>query len=165
MPNVLHRTTFEYRSSVDLSELPEPVGNYVVGPDLGPVAGEPSRYWILTGDVLSVMDAGAKAVVDAAIAAALVTANRTTVKATVDATDALAVEVRALIHLFNKRDNFNTNRIVELQDRVQAMLDSTGGVANMRTDGLAVSISATNTRPLVDAIQDYKDEIDAGAAD
>ena len=57
------------------------------------------------------------------------------------------------------------NRIIELQDRVQAMLDSTGAVANMRTDGLAVSISAAANRPLVDAITDYKADVNSGVAD
>jgi len=75
------------------------------------------------------------------------------------------VRVRALIELLNKRDNYLTNRVLELQARVQAMLSSTGGVANMRTDGLAVSISETATRTKADAVQDYRDDIDAGNQD
>lgn len=83
----------------------------------------------------------------------------------VEESSELGVEQRAMIQLLNKRDNYLTNRIIELQNRVQAMLDSTGGVANMRSDGLAVPISATSTRPLADAKQDYRDDINAGTAD
>ncbi len=76
----------------------------------------------------------------------------------------LGVQARALIDLLNKRDNFLTNRIIELQDALAAMKASTGAVGNLR-DAIPASFMATNTRPRADAIQDYKDNIDTGDAD
>jgi hypothetical protein len=76
----------------------------------------------------------------------------------------LGVQARALIDLLNKRDNFLTNRIIELQDALAAMKATTGGVAVLR-DAIPASFLATNTRPRADAIQDYKDNIDTGDAD
>ena len=66
MPDYLHRTTFVYLKSVASAELPEALVNYVEYPDLSPVNGVPSKYWVLTGDVLSEMDQAAKETVDAA---------------------------------------------------------------------------------------------------
>jgi len=76
----------------------------------------------------------------------------------------LGVQARALIEMFNRRDNFLTNRIIELQDAMDAMKASTGAVANLRA-AIPGTFLATATRPRADAIQDYKDEIDSGDAD
>ena len=90
---------------------------------------------------------------------------RKKVKDRVDETSKIGVELRAIIQLFNKRDNYLTNRIIELQDRVQAMLDSVGGADAMRTAGLNIPLSPISTRSLSDAKQDYKDGIDLRIAD
>ena len=76
----------------------------------------------------------------------------------------LGVQARALIDLLNRRDNFLTNRIIELQDALAAMKASTGAVGNLRA-AIPGSFLGTNTRPRADAIQDYKDNIDTGDAD
>ena len=76
----------------------------------------------------------------------------------------LGVQARALIDLLNRRDNFLTNRIKELQDALVALQASTGTPAS-RINGLPASYLATQTRPRADAIQDYKDNIDTGDAD
>jgi hypothetical protein len=82
-----------------------------------------------------------------------------------DKADAVDQSTRALLQNANQRINYLTNRMIELQDRVQAMLDSVDVPSAMKADGLAVSISVTSTRTLPTAIQDYKDDIDSGAAD
>jgi len=166
MANYLHRTTKELLNSVSPNDLPEPEANYVVNPDLSAVTGEPNRYWKITGDVVTLMDAGEQAAVDSAISSAETLDRRNDAEAEPDITqDFENVRVRALIELLNKRDNYLTNRIIELQNRVQAMLDSSGNVANMRTAGLGVGISATTTRTKADAITDYKNDINAGNQD
>jgi len=165
MPAWLHRTTKDYLRSVASADLPEPTGNYIEEPDLSGVAGVPSKYWNINGDVVSEMSPVEKQAVDDAEAAALVTDNRTFNVDEPDSEQAEGMRVRSLIQLLNKRDNYLTNRIIELQNRVQAMLDSNGNVANMRTDGLAVSISPTTTRTRADAVQDYRDDINAGVND
>lgn len=165
MPSYLHRTTKQYQTSVGQSDLLEPIANYIEEPDMSAVAGEPSKYWTITGDDVTLKSSAEQAVVDAALDAQKTQADRDEVIATPDNTDALGTQIRALIQLTNKRDNYLTNRIIELQNRVQAMCDSSGAVANMKADGLAVSISATNTRDRADAVQDYKDDTAAGVND
>ena len=165
MPNYVHRTNKQYLVSVSPASLPEPEANYIQDPDLSAVAGEPSKYWTITGDIVTLKSPAEQAIVDAALDAQKTQEDRDTVIAAPDNPDALGVEIRALIQLQNKRDNYLTNRIIELQDRVQAMCDSTGAAANIRTAGLTVPISATNTRTRVEAIQDYKDDTSAGVND
>lgn len=63
MADVLNRATLQLRTSVNTPDFP--VTLYVINPDLTPVAGVPQKYWTLTGDALSEMDAAGKAVVDA----------------------------------------------------------------------------------------------------
>jgi hypothetical protein len=71
------------------------------------------------------------------------------------------VRVRALIELFNQRDNYLTNRIAELQTALIA-LQASGGQAGDRLDGLPTSYLATVTRSKANAVQDYKDDVTAG---
>lgn len=65
MANVLHRIIFKYLPSVNTPDYPE--GTWVVNPDMSPVEGVPTKYWKLTGDVLSVMDQAEKDAVDDAL--------------------------------------------------------------------------------------------------
>lgn len=65
MGDYLHRTTKVYRQSISPNELPEPLANYIEAPDLSAVAGVPSVYWIIIGDVISEMTQGEKDAVDA----------------------------------------------------------------------------------------------------
>lgn len=64
MSNTLDRISFEYRTNQHTPDV-NPF-THIVNPDLTPVLGVDKKYWILTGDVLSVMNAAAQAVVDAA---------------------------------------------------------------------------------------------------
>ncbi len=67
MSSALHRTSLEFRGLVNTPDFD--TGTWVINPDMSPVDGEPKKYWVLTGDVLSVMDQAGKDVVDAADAA------------------------------------------------------------------------------------------------
>ena len=71
MGNFLHRTTKQFHRSVPPTELPDlPLTNYISQPDLSAVTGQPSKYWTITGDVVTLMSAGEQATVDAAEASA-----------------------------------------------------------------------------------------------
>lgn len=72
MPTVLNRATLEVKDSVNLPDYLTTF--WVQEPDLSPVAGEPKKYWILTGDILSVQNAAGKIAIDDAIALALAAA-------------------------------------------------------------------------------------------
>lgn len=65
MPNYLHRITKQYLHSVSNVSLPEPEANYIYMPDMSAVAGVPSIYWVITGDVVSEMSQAEKDAVDA----------------------------------------------------------------------------------------------------
>jgi hypothetical protein len=66
MPNWLHRTTKILLRSVALVDLPEAEANYILQPDLTAVAGFPSQYWVITGDVITLMSESERDAVDAA---------------------------------------------------------------------------------------------------
>lgn len=66
MGNFLHRTTKQYLRSVPPNELAEPLANYISCPDLSAVEGFSSRYWIITGDVISLMTQAQRDAVDVA---------------------------------------------------------------------------------------------------
>ena len=69
MGDWVHRTTKQHITSVSPSGLPEPPANYISQPDLSAVAGQPVRYWIITGDVITLADAPARVVIDEALEA------------------------------------------------------------------------------------------------
>ena len=166
MANVLNKTAdpADYRTSVNDPEYP--TVDWFHNPDLSAVVGVPRQYWArpLT-DPVTEMTQGEKDAVDAADAAARVTRNRADAVAAPDNTEqAIGWETRALIELLNKRDNFLTTRIIELQDALIAMKASSGNVAALR-DAIPASYLGTSTRPRADAVQDYKDDINSGGAD
>ena len=74
------------------------------------------------------------------------------------------VQLRELFEVFNKRDNYLVSRIEELQNTLAAIKATSGGTANIR-DAIPASFMVTNTRTRAQAIQDYKDDINAGGAD
>ena len=76
MANWLHRTTKEFLSSVSPASLPEPQVNYIESPDLSAVSGFPNIYWIITGDVISLINSVSRDAVDVQIAADALTADR-----------------------------------------------------------------------------------------
>jgi len=164
MASALNRTTKEFRLSVNTPDYP--VGDWIINPDMSAIIGFAPIYWIITGDVVTLQDAAARTATDAVLADLQLLEIQVESQAPLAiGPDEIGMRLRALIELFNKRDNFNTNRIIELQNRVQAMLDSTGNADAMRTDGLAVSISATNTRTRPAAVADFKAIIDNAEVD
>ena len=64
MANVLNRTTKQYLTSVSTPDYP--TGDWIINPDLSATTGEPNKYWVITGDVVSVMKQSEKDTVDAA---------------------------------------------------------------------------------------------------
>ena len=77
MSNVLNRSTLEFLKSQHTPDFP--TADWVINPDISPVAGEPAKYWVLIGDTLSVMDQAAKDALDASTAAAAEAAQKASV--------------------------------------------------------------------------------------
>lgn len=65
MANVLHRTTKVYLVSVNTPDYPE--ATWIINPDVTAVAGWPTRYWVITGDAVSLMSQAQRDAVDAAL--------------------------------------------------------------------------------------------------
>lgn len=165
MADVLHKTAdpVDYRESVNTPDY-DPT-DWFINPDVSAVAAVEQKYWKrpLT-DPVAEMTQGEKDAVDAALASAATNNNRSFPLVEVSAVTGEGVRLRALIELFNKRDNYLTNRIAELQSAMAAMKASTGAVANL-LDAIPSSWLPTNTRSKGDAIQDFTDDINAGNQD
>jgi hypothetical protein len=68
MAHVVNRTTKQFLQSVNTTDFP--TAQWIINPNLSAVTGFESKYWIITGDVVTLMDAAARASVDAAILSA-----------------------------------------------------------------------------------------------
>ena len=67
MGDFLHRVTKQHLISTSPNDLLEPIGNYIDTPDLSVVAGFPNIYWIITGDIISLMSQVERDAVDTTI--------------------------------------------------------------------------------------------------
>ena len=63
MATVLNRTTKQLILSANTPGYP--VGDWIINPNMSAVVGYESKYWIITGDVISLMDQTARDAVDA----------------------------------------------------------------------------------------------------
>lgn len=167
MANVLNKTAdpVDYRTSVNTPDYP--TADWFIDPDVSAVAAVPTKYWArpLT-DPVTEMTQPEKDAVDAAEAAALTNQNRADAVANVDNTEeSVGWELRELIELFNKRDNYIVNRMVEIQDTLVAIRDQTFGTQARQNIDAGFPTLATSTRTRAQAVQDYKDDINAGGAD
>lgn len=127
MPTWAHRTTFQVRSSVAEADLAEPVANYVLEPDLSAVSGQPAYYWILTGDIFTLMDAAAMAAVDVAREAERLDFVKTRDKDRVD-TEVLIAALMKLVHdeINILRAQFNTTTAEVAQATDTSLTPRTG---------------------------------------
>lgn len=66
MPDWLHRTDKRLLRSVAAADLPEPSANFIEQPNLSAVLGQPPKYWVIAGDVVSLADAATRAAIDTA---------------------------------------------------------------------------------------------------
>lgn len=164
MPTWVHRTEVYLLISVSSTNLPESEANYIQDPDLSAVSGEPIKYWKVNGNLVELQSAGEQIITDSTIDSDRVDSNRVTNILEPDSLQHEGMRVRALIQLLNKRDNYLVNRIIQLQDTLLAMKATTGAAQPMR-DAVPSSFLASQVRPRDDAIQDYRDDINAGVND
>lgn len=99
MSSVLNRTTGQFLQSVHTPNFP--VADWIINPDLTAVAGQPSIYWVITGDIVSLASVGEQATIDAAIIAAQLTSEKDAAKNQID----VERVVRALIELLPSEFN------------------------------------------------------------
>lgn len=68
MAAALNRTTKQHLTSVNTPDYP--TSEWIIDPDLSAVVGWPVKYWIITGDNVTLADAPTRDAIDAAILAA-----------------------------------------------------------------------------------------------
>lgn len=170
MADWLHRPTKQLVFSTPPTELLNPIGEYIEGPDLSAVVGFASKYWIITGDLVTLMDQASRDAVDVAEAAASLLVERA------EAIDRVSLDiltretVEALLFEINK---VNT-RVQELQDALTAVKDTSGGSDNIRAAIPDPSVTEnpapaefTNVNPKLrsEVLQAMVDDINAGVGD
>ena len=95
MADVVHRTTKQHRRSVNTPDFP--ITDWIINPDLGAVAGIPSKYWDISGDVISPMAQPARDQVDVLETAARTSADQQENKSRLDDERVLKAIVAVLL--------------------------------------------------------------------
>ncbi len=124
MADVLNRATRQFLRSVNEPDYPP--ADWIHAPDLSAVVGERSIYWIITGDVVTLMDQAAKDVVDAALAAQAITADRAEKKSRFNDRDfkAFANIVRAEINILRAQHGLAARTQAQLEAAMDTEVDS-----------------------------------------
>lgn len=125
MASVLNRTTKEFRASANTPDFP--VANWIINPDLTAVAGQPIKYWIITGDVVSLASVGEQATIDAAEAAATEAAEKDAAKTQVDVERVVRALVEMLPGEFNilrTEHAFADRTVAQLNAALKANIDA-----------------------------------------
>ena len=125
MASVLNRTTKEFRASANTPDFP--VADWIINPDLAAVAGQPIKYWIITGDVVSLASAGEQATIDAAEAAATEAAEKDAAKTQVDVERVVRALVEMLPGEFNilrTEHAFADRTVAQLNAALKANIDA-----------------------------------------
>jgi hypothetical protein len=162
MPDYVDTTTLDlYRS-----QYPQPANTAeLTRAEYNAAAAIEPQYRKWTGSAVEEMTQPEKDAVDAAAAIVTRDAARLIATENVDDTDGgVGHNNRALIEVFNQRDNYLINRILELQAALDAIKASSGPVDNIR-NAVPATWLATNTRDKPTSVQAYKDEISSGGAD
>ena len=152
MPNFLHRTEDIYLTSIPATELPEDISNYIQDPDLSAVDGFVIIYWVITGDVVTLMDQAARDTVDADIVTARILTEKDQSKQEFDRLRELKSTVELLV------DELNMHTGV-----TNAILDAIGAANNLSSLKSAIGlIQNLPTRNFAQARTAIRNNIDAG---
>lgn len=125
MASVLNRTTKQFFQSANTPDFP--VVDWIVNPDLTAVAGQPVKYWLISGDTVSLADAGEQATIDAAILAAQVAADKDREKQEFDDRRVLKGLAELLVDEFNilrTIEGLPPRTFAQLRTAIQAKIDA-----------------------------------------
>ena len=149
---------------IDGNGFPASNAEWIADPDISAVTGFETKYWIITGDSVTLMDQASRDAVDVAELAALTVALRNSAINPLSALSEGGISLRSLIETFNKRDNYLVNRIEELQLALDAVKATTGTAQSMR-DAIPATWLATNTRTRAETVNDYTNTVSTGQGD
>ncbi len=126
MANVLNRTTKQYITSANTPEYP--TAQWIIDPNMSAVVGFGSQYWIITGDVVTLMNQSQRDAVDAAALNAARDAKAARM-------DDLEDELRATQMATNQGLNQTNARLNSVLDAI----DAATTLANLKTAVLAIA--------------------------
>lgn len=154
MAAVLNRTTKEF---IRFANTPDySTTDWIINPDLSAVVGFASKYWTITGDVVTLMDQAARDAVDVQEASdSFDSAVANVLDPIASSDDNTGVMIRTLVEFVNKRDNYIINRLTELQTALLDAKATSGGADNIR-NAIPASFMATSTRTKPTAMSDFK---------
>ena len=135
MANVLHRITREFIQSANTPDYP--VADWIHNPDLSAVTGFDRRYWVVTGDAVTLMDEASRAALDAAA----VEAARDALADQIDQTEDI---LRAVVLM--TLDEFNAHSA-----KINALLTAIDNASSLA--GLKTAVAAINDLPTRTAAQ------------
>ena len=137
MPRWIHRTDKTVLRSVAAADLPEAIANYIEEPDLAAVDGQPVKYWVIVGDVVSLADQATRDSIDAAELSAARDAIADEIDQTQSYTKAFALSV--------------IDEINDLSDKINGILDAIDNATNLSS--LKSAVGAITDRPTRTAAQ------------
>lgn len=132
MATVLNRTTKQLIPSANTPD--HSSAEWIINPDLSAVLGQPAKYWVITGDAVSLMDQAQRDAVDAAE----LTAARDLAANQIDGPESI---VRALALVIQDEINLHANRVTAILDAV----DNAGTFAALKTAIAAIPDVPTRT--------------------
>lgn len=119
MVDVVNRTTKEYQRSVNTPDFP--IEDWIHSPDLSAVVGFPSRYWIIDGDAITLMDQAARDAVDAAL---LEDSRDSTVQSDIDDVESTMRQIVALmlreINILRAREGLADRTMAQAKTAIRA---------------------------------------------
>ena len=163
MANVLNRTTKQYIASANTPDYP--VADWIHDPELSAVIGWDSKYWIITGDVVTLMDQTQRDTVDANEATVFADAESSSADTNCGGSnDQNWQGFREVIASLTRTHNKLARRIREVERALEDIRSTTGAADSIRaaiplpSDAVISEGSAPATfTNLVDRIKD--DEI------
>ena len=125
MANVLHRTTKQYLKSVNTPDYP--VADWIVNPDLSAVTGFDSKYWLISGDNVTLMDQSARDAVDVAEAQAAIDNERATQKNRIDNEKVLTAIAKVMmdeINILRAEHSLTARTLAQVKTAIKSEVDN-----------------------------------------
>lgn len=158
MANVLNRSTKEYRKFVNTPDYSPAL--WIINPDISAVEGWDTKYWVITGDDVTLMDQAARDAVDAGEASAQLAADRNEAQSRAD----VDIFDRALVsELLFEINKLNT-RMTEVHTAFAAIKATSGGSDNIR-GAIPANFLGITEKLRSQILQGIIDRIDAGEGD
>lgn len=148
----------EYRQSVNTPDY-EGQANVIVNPNLAAVAGQPMKYWKHVSGAIQLMTQGERDTVDAALAAAALSAARNGAKDQIVGTIPLPILLRALADILKDEINIVRGWTVSFKAEVAAATN----LANLQSR--VATLPTLSDRTLAQLKTAIQNRIDSGGVD